>query len=44
MDVTIKDVAREAKVAPSTVSRVIKDSPSISQETKARVREVISHS
>ena len=41
MDVTIKDVAREAKVAPSTVSRVIKDSPSISQETKARVREVM---
>ncbi len=41
MDVTIKDVAREANVAPSTVSRVIKDSPSISQGTKDRVREVM---
>lgn len=41
MDVTIKDVAREAQVAPSTVSRVLKDSPSISSETKERVREVM---
>ncbi len=41
MDVTIKDVAKEAKVAASTVSRVIKDSPNISEETKRRVREVM---
>ena len=41
MDVTIKDVAKEAKVAASTVSRVIKDSPNISEETKKRVREVM---
>ncbi len=41
MDVTIKDVAREAKVAPSTVSRVLKDSPHISIQTKRRVREIM---
>jgi DNA-binding LacI/PurR family transcriptional regulator len=41
MDVTIKDVAKEANVAPSTVSRVIIDSPSISKKTKERVREVM---
>lgn len=41
MVVTIKDVAKEAKVATSTVSRVLKDSPSISQDTKKRVREVM---
>lgn len=41
MEVTIKDVAREANVAPSTVSRVIQDSPSISEATKKRVREVM---
>lgn len=41
MEVTIKDVAKEANVAPSTVSRVIKDSPSISEGTKKRVREVM---
>ncbi|OCA86272.1 MULTISPECIES: LacI family DNA-binding transcriptional regulator [unclassified Bacillus (in: firmicutes)] len=41
MDVTIKDVAREANVAPSTVSRVLKDSPHISLQTKRRVREIM---
>ncbi len=41
MDVTIKDVAREANVAPSTVSRVLKDSPHISLKTKRRVREIM---
>jgi DNA-binding LacI/PurR family transcriptional regulator len=41
VDVTIKDVAREANVAPSTVSRVLKDSPHISLKTKRRVREIM---
>ncbi|SFK16417.1 transcriptional regulator, LacI family [Halobacillus dabanensis] len=41
MSVTIKDVAREANVAPSTVSRVISDSPRISEQTKCKVRKVM---
>ncbi|WP_079478117.1 LacI family DNA-binding transcriptional regulator [Halobacillus salinus] len=41
MSVTIKDVARVANVAPSTVSRVLSDSPSISEKTKRRVRQVM---
>ncbi|MFV9511589.1 LacI family DNA-binding transcriptional regulator [Tepidibacillus sp. LV47] len=41
MSVTIKDVAKLANVAPSTVSRVIADSPRISQKTKERVREAM---
>jgi DNA-binding LacI/PurR family transcriptional regulator len=38
MAVTIKDIAKRANVATSTVSRVIQDSPKISEATKARVR------
>jgi DNA-binding LacI/PurR family transcriptional regulator len=39
--VTIKDVAKVANVAPSTVSRVIANSPRISEKTKEKVREVM---
>jgi DNA-binding LacI/PurR family transcriptional regulator len=39
--VTIKDVAKLAKVSPSTVSRVIADSKSISAPTKERVRKAM---
>lgn len=41
MAVTIKDVAKLANVAPSTVSRVIANNPRISQQTKERVREAM---
>lgn len=41
MAVTIKDVAAFAGVNPSTVSRVIKDSPSISDKTKIKVRKAM---
>lgn len=38
MAVTIRDVADATNVSPSTVSRVISDSPRISQKTKEKVR------
>ena len=38
--VTIKDVARAAGVSIATASRVINDSPLVTGETRARVREV----
>ena len=41
MAVTIKDVAALAGVSPSTVSRVCNDSPSISKETKEKVRRAM---
>lgn len=39
--VTIKDVAKLANVAPSTVSRVIANSPRISTETKKKVKDAM---
>ncbi|WP_066072639.1 LacI family DNA-binding transcriptional regulator [Neobacillus soli] len=41
MNVTIKDVATLANVAPSTVSRVIADSPRISEATKQKVKQAM---
>ena len=41
MAITIKDVAALAGVSPSTVSRVCNDNPSISRETKERVRQAM---
>lgn len=41
MKVTIKDVAREANVATSTVSRVLSNSHKISDKTKEKVKEAI---
>ena len=38
---TIKDVAKLAGVSPSTVSRTCKNHPSISQETKDRVKKAM---
>ena len=38
--VTIKDIARELGISPSTVSRALKDHPDISQETKRLVNEL----
>ena len=35
--ITIKDIARELNISPSTVSRALKDHPDISQATKDRV-------
>lgn len=37
---TIVDIARELGVAPSTVSRALKDHPFISQDTKDKVKKV----
>lgn len=38
--VTIKDIARELGISPSTVSRALKDHPDISTETKRAVTEL----
>lgn len=38
MPITIRELAKIAKVSPSTVSRALRDSPQISEETKERIR------
>ncbi len=38
--VTIKDIARELSISPSTVSRALKDHPDISAQTKIAVNEL----
>ena len=40
MAVTIKDIARQLGISPSTVSRALKDHPDISQETKKAVNDL----
>ena len=40
IQVTIKDIARELKISPSTVSRALKDHPDISPATKKAVRDL----
>ncbi|MEI7989679.1 MAG: LacI family DNA-binding transcriptional regulator [Chloroflexota bacterium] len=41
MSITIRDVAKRAGVGIATVSRVLNDSPSVSEETRQRVLEAI---
>lgn len=40
MSVTIKDIARLAKVSHTTVSRALNDSPLINKETKTRIQAI----
>lgn len=40
VQVTIKDIARELGISPSTVSRALKDHPDISADTKKAVNEL----
>jgi len=40
MSITIKDLANELKLAPSTVSRALHDNKDISSETRKRVKEL----
>lgn len=41
MGITIKDIAREANVSITTVSRVLNDKPDVSEATKKKVKEII---
>ena len=37
---TIKDVAKMANVTPQTVSRAIRGTPNVAEETKARILKI----
>lgn len=39
--ITIKDIAKELSLSPSTVSRALNDSPQVSVETKRKVSELV---
>ena len=41
MGVTIKDIAQEVGVSPTTVSRVLNDKPDVSDETKQKIEQAI---
>ena len=41
MNITINEVAKEAKVSKGTVSRVLNNSPLVKEETKKRVNKII---
>ena len=41
MNLTLKDIAKKAKVSIKTVSRVINDEPMVSENTRAKVKAVI---
>ena len=43
MSVTLREVARSASVSPTTVSRVVNQSPKVRIETRERVVSVIAH-
>jgi DNA-binding LacI/PurR family transcriptional regulator len=40
-DITIEDVARQAGVSVSTVSRILNDKPDVAQSTRQRVKQVM---
>ena len=39
--ITITDIAKKLGIAPSTVSRALRDHPDISEETKNRVKKLV---
>ena len=39
--ITIKEIAKECNVSPTTVSNILNGKPKVGEETKARVLEVV---